>query len=77
MTYDSLKQTLLELMDVAEEDFDPDGNLIDFGLDSIQVFDLIGQFQELGVQVDFVMLAEEPTLNGWWRLIAPQLGDSP
>lgn len=74
MTYESLRQTLLKLTGVADEDFDADGDLIDFGLDSIQVFDLISQWQEQGIDVDFAKLAQEPTLNGWWRVIGPQVG---
>lgn len=77
MTYDALRATLLALIDVAPEDFEADGDLIDYGLDSIKVFELITAWQGQGLKVDFASLGEVPTLAGWWRVIGPQVSAAP
>jgi bifunctional isochorismate lyase/aryl carrier protein len=74
MTYESLRQTLLDLMDLPEADFDPDGHLVDFGLDSIQVITLIETWHAQGIDVDLAALAERPSLNGWWQILSERGG---
>lgn len=71
MTFDDLKRQVLALVDVPEEELDPAGNLLDYGLDSIQVLELIERWQSQGLEVDLALLAREPSLDGWWRVIAP------
>jgi aryl carrier-like protein len=46
-----------------------DDNLMDLGLDSMRLMNLILTWQEAGVDLDFGEFAEEFTLNGWWRAI--------
>lgn len=77
MTFESLKATILALIDASEEDFDADGDLIDFGLDSMQVFELVSKWQEEGIPVSFMDIAQEPTLNGWWRVLSARIGQKP
>ena len=65
-----------QVIPLLEEDAgEPDGedNLIDYGLDSVQVMQLIGQWQQKGLHLSFEDLAEEPTLNGWWKRIQQHL----
>ncbi|QEN85520.1 isochorismatase [Labrys sp. KNU-23] len=52
-----------------EVDFDPDENLIYYGLDSVQVMLLASELKERGVAVRFEELTRIPTLNAWWSLI--------
>lgn len=52
-----------------EVDFDPDENLIYYGLDSVQVMMLSSELRERGVAVRFEELTRIPTLNAWWTLI--------
>lgn len=52
-----------------EVDFDPDENLIYYGLDSVQVMLLASELKERGVAVRFDELTRIPTLNAWWSLI--------
>ena len=54
----NLKKQLLSALDVEESDFDPDGSLIDYGLDSVQVMMLVTECAKLGVDVGF---------DGWRR----------
>lgn len=49
-----------------------DDNLIDYGLDSVQVMTLVGEWQRLGLSVGFAELAREPSLDAWMALIDAQ-----
>jgi len=60
---------LLTMIDEDESEFDPDENLIDYGLDSIQVMALVAQWKKRGISVEFEELAITPTFNGWWALL--------
>lgn len=55
----------------AEDDL-PEGpdNLMDYGLDSVQVMTLVSAWQRLGLNVSFAELAGQPTLDGWLKIIA-------
>jgi bifunctional isochorismate lyase/aryl carrier protein len=65
-----LRSYLLPLLDCDPADFDQDESLIDYGLDSIQVMHLIALWQQQGIRVNFIELAQTPTLQGWLALLA-------
>jgi len=65
----SIKLQLVEMIDESPELFDPEENLIDYGLDSIQLMTLISRWQANGVHLKFEELASAPSLNNWWGLI--------
>lgn len=50
-----------------------DDNLLDFGLDSIAVMQLVGAWKAAGIDVSFVELSKRPTINGWWDLLRGKL----
>jgi len=71
---EALQARLLSLLDEVDEPFDADANLLDYGLDSIQVMTLLSEWRERGLELTFTDLARTPTLNGWWALIQAQGG---
>lgn len=72
----SLRKIILENIEVPESEFEDDGNLIDYGLDSMKVFDIISMLQDEGIQIEITDLAQEPTLSAWWTLISEKSGAS-
>lgn len=52
---------------------DASENLMDFGLDSVQVMQLTGRLHDLGVNVMFEQLADDPRFNHWWQAIEKAL----
>lgn len=48
---------------VSEED-----NLLDHGLDSLQLMELIGAWSRQGLRLRFEDLAQQPSLAAWWSL---------
>ncbi|WP_313107049.1 isochorismatase family protein [Stutzerimonas nitrititolerans] len=74
LTRESLQARLLTMLDEMDEPFDPDENLLDYGLDSIQIMTLLSEWREQGLELSFTDLAKTPTLNGWWVLIGEHGG---
>lgn len=73
LTREEIETRVLGLIDVERERFDPDENLIDYGLDSVHAMALVTEWRKRGVDIGFVELAENPTLNRWWALIEQKL----
>ncbi|OOE74521.1 isochorismatase family protein [Salinivibrio sp. ML290] len=69
LTHGGLLARIAKLVDEEEDAFDPDENLIDYGLDSVQIMALITEWRKHGVEINFVQLAETPTFNHWWMLL--------
>ncbi|HWV16350.1 MAG TPA: isochorismatase family protein [Cellvibrio sp.] len=64
-----LKQQVLQFIAEDEGEVEADGNLMDYGLDSVQVMSLIAKWEKLGLKIQFEELAKEASLNAWWNLI--------
>ena len=68
--YEQLKAQVFAFLDDEDiQEFDADEELIDYGLDSIQIMSLVAKWKAQGVEVSFQELASAATLNGWWELI--------
>ncbi|ANQ20973.1 isochorismatase [Vibrio natriegens] len=64
-----LAQQLAALLDVSAEEIEPEDSLLDFGLDSVRIMSLVGDWQQAGFDVSFMELAAQPCLAHWWQLI--------
>lgn len=68
--YEQLKTQVLAFLDDEDiQEFDADEELIDYGLDSIQIMSLVSKWKEQGIEISFQELASAATLNGWWELL--------
>lgn len=72
-SYDAFKMHIVSLLDEADDEFDADDSLLDYGLDSVQVMQLINRWNKAGLAVSFVELAKNPSVNGWWKLVSERL----
>ncbi|EMD1176310.1 isochorismatase family protein [Vibrio harveyi] len=68
-----LTQQLAALLEVAADEMTPEDSLLDFGLDSVRMMSLVGDWQQAGLDVSFMELAAKPSLQEWWRLIEKKL----
>lgn len=57
------------MLDESDEPFDDD-NLIDYGLDSVRMMALAARWRKVHGDIDFVMLAKNPTIDAWWKLLS-------
>lgn len=65
------KQALrLQVRRLLDEDAEDDDMLMDFGLTSIGVMQLITEWRQRDIEVDFLELADRLTLNGIWDLLS-------
>ncbi|ORM73824.1 isochorismatase [Pantoea wallisii] len=69
LSKDELRALILPLLeddDVPEDD----ENLIDYGLDSVRVMALAARWRQVHRDIDFVSLAKNPSIDGWWALLS-------
>ena len=67
--YEQLKAQIFACLDDDIQEFSADKDLIEYGLDAIQVMSLVAKWKVKGIEVSFQELAAAATLNGWWSLI--------
>lgn len=71
LTYYELKAQVLSFLDEEDvEEFDPDEDLLNFGLDSLQIMNIVTRLRQQGIEVDFMELAQAGSLNHWWSIIS-------
>ncbi|MGY5957974.1 isochorismatase [Kosakonia sp. BK9b] len=68
----ALRALILPLLDETDEPLD-DENLIDYGLDSVRMMALAARWRKVHGDIDFVMLAKNPTLDAWWALLSREV----
>lgn len=68
----ALRALVLPLLDDAEQPTD-DENLIDYGLDSVRIMTLVSRWRKAHQDLDFVMLAKNPTIDAWWALLSREV----
>ncbi|HAT2608317.1 TPA: isochorismatase [Kluyvera intermedia] len=65
----ALRALILPLLDESDEPYD-DENLIDYGLDSVRMMALAARWRKVHGDIDFVILAKNPTIDAWWTLLS-------
>ena len=68
----ALRALILPLLDESDEPLD-DENLIDYGLDSVRMMALAARWRKVHGDIDFVMLAKNPTIDAWWALLSREV----
>ena len=68
----ALRALILPLLDESDVPMD-DENLIDYGLDSVRMMALAARWRKVHGDIDFVMLAKNPTLDAWWALLSREV----
>lgn len=66
LSKESLRARLAGFLDETPGDGD---NLLDYGLDSIAVMQLIAEWKKAGVELSLADLSRRPTIDGWWDLL--------
>ncbi|MEQ6279649.1 isochorismatase [Kluyvera huaxiensis] len=69
---EALRALVLPLLDESDEPFDDD-NLIDYGLDSVRMMALAARWRKAYGDIDFVMLAKNPTIDAWWAMLSREV----
>ncbi len=67
-----LREVIRPLIDEEDEPMD-DENLVDFGLDSVRMMALAARWRKVHHDIDFVMLAKNPTIDAWWALLSREV----
>jgi len=65
-----LRAVVLPLLDEDSQDLDDGENLIDYGLDSVRMMALAARWRQVHSDIDFVALAKDPSIDGWWSLLS-------
>ena len=72
LSKDALRAQILPLLDESDVPLD-DENLIDYGLDSVRMMALAARWRKVYSDIDFVMLAKNPTIDAWWALLSREV----
>ena len=73
-TLERLRADVARMLREDPEAIGLDDNLMDWGLDSMRLLDLIIGWNADGLKVDVMEIGAETTLNGWWRIVQQQAG---
>lgn len=72
LTLERMRADIAALVDEAPEELEDDDNLLDWGLDSMRIFNLTVEWSQYGAELGFADLAEAPTLADWWQMVERQ-----
>ena len=70
LSREQVRQDVAELLQASATEMEEEENLLDRGLDSIRLMSLVERWRRTGAEISFVTLAEKPTLNAWYALLA-------
>lgn len=73
LTRESMRADIARMLHEEPEAIGGDDDLMDLGLDSMRVMNLVLKWSEGGLDLEFAELAERTTLDGWWELVSGKL----
>lgn len=68
ITWEDFRAGVLARLPEGQEQPQDDDNLLDHGLDSLQLMELIAGWSRQGLRLRFEDLAQNPSLKAWWVL---------
>ncbi|MCG7488015.1 isochorismatase family protein [Vibrio sp. Of14-4] len=68
VTYQWLCEKVNALLDDAKH-LDPEKNLINCGFDSLRMIRLITELNQLGININYQELSNDPCLTSWWAIL--------
>lgn len=69
LTLQQFRADLAELLYQEPEEVELDDNPVGAGLDSLRLVTLTERWQECGIDVSFIDLADLPSFQHWWQLL--------
>lgn len=70
---EELRMMVFELLgEDPSEGLDDNEDLIDRGMDSIRMMSLVEILRGKGAEINFMQMAEKPTIADWWNLLSSQ-----
>lgn len=72
LTLDGLRIAIAELLGESPSDIGDHEDLVDIGMDSIRMMSLVEILRGKGAEINFMQMAENPTLAAWWELLSSQ-----
>ncbi|MFF0504263.1 phosphopantetheine-binding protein [Streptomyces fimicarius] len=69
LTLRRFRADLAELLHLEPEEVDLDDSPVGAGLDSLRLVTLTERWQEYGIDVSFIDLADLPSFQHWWQLL--------
>lgn len=72
LTLDGLRIQIANLLGESPSDIGDNENLVDIGMDSIRLMSLVEILRGKGAEINFMQLAEKPTIAAWWELLSSQ-----
>ncbi|WP_414902395.1 phosphopantetheine-binding protein [Sphingomonas flavalba] len=73
LTLDRLRADVAAMLGTDPSEVGDDDNLMDIGLDSMRTMNLVMQWEEAGLPIEFPDLAETMTLAGLWGIVSERL----
>ncbi len=68
LTHDQMRADIAEAIGIPVAEVEPQESLVDLGLDSIQVMNLLMKWGEVIEGLDFSRFMEAETLEDWWAI---------
>ncbi|EIV91083.1 salicylate synthase [Frankia sp. QA3] len=67
---EALRRTVADMLEEDPADVGDEDNLFERGLESIALIQTVGAWRRAGMEVNFAELAENPTIDAWFKLLA-------